>query len=105
MEWVAISFLRGSSQVRNGAHVSCIGRRILYHEPADFNSPRTGLFDVFSLETKMAKQPPVDVLSVVKAGEREQASFLFCSLFFFFIVEAERRDFYFAHFRVLRIQI
>ena len=54
----------------------------------------------------MAKQPLVDVLSVVKAGEREQASFLFCSLFFFFfIVEAERRDFYFAHFCVLRIQI
>ena len=53
----------------------------------------------------MAKQPPVDVLSVVKAGEREQASFLFCSLFFFFIVEAERRDFYFAHFCVLRVQI
>ena len=31
LEWVAISFSRGSSQPRDGTLVSCVGRRILYH--------------------------------------------------------------------------
>ena len=31
MEWAAISFSRGSSQLRDQIHVSCIGRQILYH--------------------------------------------------------------------------
>ena len=31
LEWVAISFSRGSPQVRDRAHVSCIGRQFLYH--------------------------------------------------------------------------
>ena len=31
LDWVAISFSRRSSQPRNRIHVSCIGRRILYH--------------------------------------------------------------------------
>ena len=31
LEWVAISFSRGSSWLRNWTHVSCIGRRILHH--------------------------------------------------------------------------
>ena len=31
LEWVAISFSRGSSQPRDFTHVSCIGRQILYH--------------------------------------------------------------------------
>ena len=31
LEWVAISFSRGSSQLRDGNYVSCIGRQILYH--------------------------------------------------------------------------
>ena len=31
LEWVAISFSRGSSQSRDQTHVSCIGRQILYH--------------------------------------------------------------------------
>ena len=31
LEWVAISFSRGSSQPRDQNHVSCISRRILYH--------------------------------------------------------------------------
>ena len=31
LEWVAISFSRGSSQPRDGMCISCIGRRILYH--------------------------------------------------------------------------
>ena len=29
--WVTISFSRGSSRPRNWTHISCIGRRILYH--------------------------------------------------------------------------
>ena len=33
LEWVAISFSRGSSQPRNWTHISCIGRQILYTEP------------------------------------------------------------------------
>ena len=33
-EWVAISFFRGCSQSRDGTHVSCTGRQILYHESA-----------------------------------------------------------------------
>ena len=31
LEWVAISFSRGSSQTRDQTCISCIGRRILYH--------------------------------------------------------------------------
>ena len=31
LQWVAISFSRGSSQTRDRTHVSCIGRQILYH--------------------------------------------------------------------------
>ena len=31
LEWVAISFSRGSSQPKDWTHVSCIGRQILYH--------------------------------------------------------------------------
>ena len=31
LEWVAISFSRGSSQIRDQTRVSWIGRRILYH--------------------------------------------------------------------------
>ena len=31
LEWVAIPFSRGSSQLRDRIHISCIGRRILYH--------------------------------------------------------------------------
>ena len=31
LEWVAIYFSRGSSQPRDQTHVSCIGRRVLYH--------------------------------------------------------------------------
>ena len=31
LEWVAISFSRGSSQPRDGTHISCIGRQIPYH--------------------------------------------------------------------------
>ena len=31
LEWVAISFSRGSSRPRDGTQVSCIGRQTLYH--------------------------------------------------------------------------
>ena len=31
LEWDAISFSRGSSPVKDGICISCIGRRILYH--------------------------------------------------------------------------
>ena len=31
LEWVAISYCRGSSQPRNRTCLSCIGRQILYH--------------------------------------------------------------------------
>ena len=31
LEWVAVSFSRGSIQFRDWTHISCIGRRILYH--------------------------------------------------------------------------
>ena len=31
LEWVAISFSSGSSPLRDWSHISCIGRRILYH--------------------------------------------------------------------------
>ena len=31
LEWVVISFSRGSSQPRDQTFISCIGRRILYH--------------------------------------------------------------------------
>ena len=31
LEWIAISFFRGSSQPRDETRVSCIGRRIIHH--------------------------------------------------------------------------
>ena len=31
VEWVAISCSRGSSPPGDGTHISCIGRRIIYH--------------------------------------------------------------------------
>ena len=31
LEWVAISSSRGSSRLRDQIHISCIGRRVLYH--------------------------------------------------------------------------
>ena len=31
LEWVDTSFYRGSSQTRDPTHISCIGRRVLYH--------------------------------------------------------------------------
>ena len=31
LAWIAISFPKGSSRPRNRTHVSCIGRRVLYH--------------------------------------------------------------------------
>ena len=31
LEWVAVSFSRGSSRPRDRTHISCIGRRMLYH--------------------------------------------------------------------------
>ena len=31
LEWVTISFSRGSSWLKDQTHVSCIGRRVLYH--------------------------------------------------------------------------
>ena len=31
LEWVGISFFKGSSQPKEQTHISCIGRRILYH--------------------------------------------------------------------------
>ena len=31
LEWIAISFSRGSSQPRNRTHLSCIVRQVLYH--------------------------------------------------------------------------
>ena len=31
LAWVATSFSRGSSQLRGWTHVSCVGRRIIYH--------------------------------------------------------------------------
>ena len=43
LEWVAISYCRGSSWPKNWTHVSCIGKRILYHwatrEAHEFPSP------------------------------------------------------------------
>ena len=31
LEWVAVSFSRGSSRPRDWTHVSCIGRQVLHH--------------------------------------------------------------------------
>ena len=50
LEWVAISFSRGTSQPRDQIHVSCvsyIGRRILYHSPT-WEAQR-GIFNKISL--------------------------------------------------------
>ena len=60
LEWVAISFSRGSSWIRNQTHVSCVGRWILYHwersgrqskgeQEADHLGIRDPLRDVSSL--------------------------------------------------------
>ena len=33
LEWVAISFAKGSSQPRDQTHISCIAGRLFTHEP------------------------------------------------------------------------
>jgi len=39
LEWVAISFSRGSSPPRDQTHISCIDRRVLY-ELSHWGSPK-----------------------------------------------------------------
>ena len=51
LEWVAISFSRGSSPSRDRTHVSCIGRQFLYHiEPPEKPQSTQG----YSLRSKQA---------------------------------------------------
>ena len=40
LEWVAISYSRGSSRPRDGTHVSGIGRQMLYHQATWEGPPR-----------------------------------------------------------------
>ena len=50
LEWVAISYSRGSSQPRDGTHVSyvsCIGRWVLYHFPTWEALKMIGLDTIF----------------------------------------------------------
>ena len=47
LEWVAISFSRGSSQPRDGTHVSCISytdRQLLYHCTTSVEQPQLSYF-------------------------------------------------------------
>ena len=40
LEWVAIPFSRGSSRSRDQTHISCTGRKILYHLSQQCCSPK-----------------------------------------------------------------
>ena len=51
LEWVAMSFSRGSSQSRDKTHVSCLGRRVLY-ELNHWGSPVGGEGDKYLLDNK-----------------------------------------------------
>ena len=59
LEWVAISFSRGSSQLRDWTHVSCVsyvGRQILYHwaTTEDCKKIFLNLFSHFQLRTSQS---------------------------------------------------
>ena len=62
LEWVAKSSSRGSSQPKDGTHISCIGRQILYHW-ATWETQAPRLFQLhasfkFSYSCKIFKWPP-----------------------------------------------
>ena len=59
LEWVAISFSRGSSPFRDWTHVFCIGRQILYHwatlEAFTYTHPPIGCVPCFPGEPWLLK--------------------------------------------------
>ena len=60
LEWVAISFSRGSSRPRDRTCISCIGRQILYHWATwEAPSPAFSLFLMFPTYTHIQSKPNV----------------------------------------------
>ena len=51
LEWVVIFSSRGSSQLRDWTHISCIGRQILYHEPPGKLSSNTMTYKSLIIKT------------------------------------------------------
>ena len=71
LEWVAISFSRGSSWLKDGTCTSCFGSWILYH-PATRESP------IFSLGSSKVKRLQGGQLLRVSAVHGVAAPDLFC---------------------------
>ena len=58
LEWVGISFSRGSSRPRDGTHISCIGRWVLHHYH-HLGSPHPPLAGAISTSLVLCLLPPM----------------------------------------------
>ena len=56
LEWVAISFSRGSSQSRDQTRISCIGRQILYHWRSTGEAPITECYSAIKRITDVCNK-------------------------------------------------
>ena len=83
LEWVAISFSRGSSWPRNRTQISCTGRQILYHW-----ATREALFDPFwpSINMYWIHIPVSLSFFMLKVGAPKTVLCKFCSPFFCLIL-------------------
>ena len=62
LEWVAISFSRRSSQPRDWTHISCTGRRILYHwATRDALADVSGMLKTLTITVLLSVSPSVSV--------------------------------------------
>ena len=84
LEWVAISFSRGSSQTRDSTHsscrISCIGRWILYHwttrEACSYDQGTTSNISYFFLWTpEIGPRQAYNVVALVETGIHESTRF------------------------------
>ena len=67
LEWVAVSFSRGSSRPRAGTRVSCLSRRVFTAEP-----PGSPVFPVLGLEwADSVDVGPVDIEGQLYSGAHE----------------------------------
>ena len=61
LEWVAVSFSRGFSRIRDGTHISCSGRHILYHW--ELGSPCSQYWD--QIEVPPTPHPSISSQNVI----------------------------------------
>ena len=78
LEWVAISLSRGSSQLRDWTHLSCIGRQILTESPDKNLLPtHTSTFHLApSLAPFPCWTPKMHAASFISSGGKQETIFL-----------------------------